>query len=100
MVTAAIRTPYAFAVHRLGTATLGASLKIVSVWASIAIESGNLAHTVDAAALILVICFLIMAGIIVAPSSNTVHRLSTLFVGTVLKLIGVLTSVSVVGSGN
>ena len=75
-------------------------MEIVSVWASIAIVHGNLAHTVYAAALILVTNTFVVAGIIVAPRSNTVHRLSTLLVGTVLKLVGVFASVSVVGSCN
>jgi hypothetical protein len=100
MITGAIGSPFAFAINWLATTTLGASLKIVSVWASIAIVQGDLAHTVYAAALILMTNTFVVAGIIVAPRSDTVHRLSTLFVGTVLKLIGVLASVSVVGSCN
>ena len=93
-----IHSPLAFAVNWLTATALGAVLEVVSVWASIAIVHGNLAHTVEAAALILVILFIIMAGIIVAPRSNTVHRLSTASGSALLVIIGVLASLSVVGS--
>ena len=100
MVTAAVHSPVAFAVHRLATTALGAVLEIVSMWASIAIIQGNLAHTVHTATLILVANTFVVAGVIVAPRSNTVHRLSTFLIGALLESVCVWASVSVVGSSH
>ena len=69
--------PFALAVHGLAATTLGALLQVVLVWASKTIVHGNLAHTVHAAALILVVVVVIRASIVVAPRANAVHRLRT-----------------------
>jgi hypothetical protein len=98
MSTRAIETPFAFAINWLTTSALSASFEVVLVWASVTIVHGNLAHTVDTAALILMIALNIVAGIIVAPRSNTVHRLSTFLSSALLKFIGVCAGVPIVGS--
>ena len=67
------------------------------MWASVATVQSRLAHLVDAATLILVTFTYVMTSIILVPSSNTVHWLSTTIVGALLKLIRVRTSISVVG---
>ena len=77
ILAAAIDGPLAFAIHWLAATTLRALLQVISVWASITIVHGHLAHTVDAAALVLVVLLLVVASIIVAPGANTVSRLST-----------------------
>ena len=77
ILAAAIDSPLAYAIHWLAATTLRALLQVISVWASITIVHGHLAHTVDAAALVLVVLLLVVASIIVAPGANTVSRLST-----------------------
>ena len=75
MAASAIEAPLALAIHRLTATRLGAVLELVLVWASIAIEQSGLAHLVQTAALVLVIFFDIVAGIIRTPRANTVHWL-------------------------
>jgi len=95
-MAAAVYSPLALAVHGLAATTLGALLQVVLVWASITIVHGNLAHTVHAAALILVVIVVIRASIVVAPRANAVNRLRTTIVGALLEGIGVWASVAIV----
>ena len=96
VVAASIRAPLTLTVHRLAASTLGALLQLVLVWASIAIVGSSLANLVDTASLILMVYLIIVASIIVAPCSNTVHGLNALLSGALLKSIGVWAGVSIV----
>ena len=85
MIAASISFPCTNTVHRLTATALCALNKGIIVRASIAIIQGNLANTVHTAALVLVIFLFVVASVIHAPSTNTVHRLGTLLSGALLK---------------
>ena len=92
----AIRHPLALAIHRLAAARLGALLEVMFMRASIAVVQRNLSHLEQAAALILVICLLVVAFVILIPEANTVHRLGTSIGGALLEVVGVRAAVSIV----
>ena len=100
MIAASISFPCTNTVHRLTATALCALNKGIIVRASIAIIQGNLANTVHTAALVLVIFLFVVASVIHAPSTNTVHRLGTLLSGALLKLVGIWASISVVRRSN
>ena len=93
---AAIDSPLAFAIHWLAATTLRALLQVISVCASITIVHGHLAHTVDAAALVLVATSLIVANIIFTPGSDTVHWLSATLVCALLVSTVIFTAETIV----
>ena len=92
----AIRHPLALAIHRLAAARLGALLEVMFMRASIAVVQRDLSHLEQAAALILVICLLVVAFVILIPEANTVHRLGTSIGGALLEVVGVRAAVSIV----
>ena len=100
MIAASIDSPLAFAVHRLTTSALCAMLKLILMRTSIPIVQGRLRNNVQSATLILVIFLFVVASVIHAPSTNTVHRLGTLLSGALLKVVGIWASISTVGRCN
>ena len=96
-LTASEKAPLALAVHRLTAAALRAMLELIFMRTSIPIVQGNLADAIQSAALVLVISFFVVASVIHAPSTNTVHRLGTLLSGALLKLVSKWASISIVG---
>ena len=100
VIAAAVQAPLADTVHRLTATILRALLQLISMRTSIAIVQGRLSNNVQSAALVLVISFFVVASVIHAPSTNTVHRLGTLLSGALLKLVGIWASISVVGRSN
>ena len=100
ILTTFVHSPLALAVHRLTAAALRAMLELIFMRTSIPIVQGNLADAIQSAALVLVISFFVVASVIHAPSTNTVHRLGTLLSGALLKLVGIWASISVVGRSN
>ena len=100
MSTRSIRSPFAFAVHRLATTPLGALLKLILMWASISTVQCSLADLVDSAALILMIPKNILTLSIITPGSYTVHWLSTFLSSALLKLMSVWASITVLSSSN
>ena len=85
MVASAVLAPLTLAVHRLAAAALRALLELVGMRTSIAIVQSDLSNAIQSAALILMIFLLVVASVIDAPSTNTVHRLGTLLSGALLK---------------
>ena len=100
VIAAAVQAPLADTVHRLTATILRALLQLISMRTSIAIVQGRLSNNVQSAALVLVISFFVVASVIRAPSTNTVHRLGTLLSGALLKLVGIWASISVVRRSN
>ena len=100
VIAAAIQAPLADTVHRLTATILRALLQLISMRTSIAIVQGRLSNNVQSAALVLVISFFVVASVIRAPSTNTVHRLGTLLNSALLKLVVIWASISVVRRSN
>ena len=100
VIAAAIQAPLTNTVHRLTATTLCALLETISMRTSIATAQGRLSNNVHTATLVLVISFFVVASVIHAPSTNTVHRLGTLLSGALLKLVGIWASISVVRRSN
>ena len=97
VLAARVRLPLSNAIHRLAATTLGAVLETILIWTRISVVQGNLTHCVCAASLILMIILLVQARCIVAPRSNTVHGLSALLGGALLKFVSVWASITIVG---
>ena len=97
MLAASVGAPLALAVHRLATAALCAMLKLILMRTSIPIVQSKLSDAIQSAALVLMIFLLVVASVIHAPSTNTVHRLGTTLISALLELIGIQTSISVMG---
>ena len=97
VLAATIQAPLTFAINWLTTAALCALGRLILKWASISTVQGRLSDHIISAALVLVICFIVVASVIHAPSTNTVHRLGTLLSGALLKVVGIWASISVVG---
>ena len=93
----AVGSPLALAINWLTATTLRALLQHIQVWASITNIHGHLAHTVHAATLVFMPISNIVTSVVGTPRANTVNRLSTAIVGTLLKVVGVRTCISVVG---
>ena len=100
MLAASVGAPLALAVHRLAAAALCAMLKLILMRTSIPIVQSKLSDAIQSAALVLMIFLLVVASVIHAPSTNTVHRLGTLLSGALLKLVGIWASISTVGRSN
>ena len=100
MLAASVGAPLALAVHRLAAAALCAMLKLILMRTSKATVQVRLGDTVHSAALVVVIILVVMASIIDAPSTNTVHRLGTLLNSALLKLISIWACISVVRRSN
>ena len=100
VLAATIQAPLTFAINWLTTAALCALGRLILKWASISTVQGRLSDHIISAALVLVICFIVVASVIHAPSTNTVHRLGTLLSGALLKLVGIWASISVVRRSN
>ena len=97
VIAAAIHSPLALTINRLTATALGAMLQVVLVWTRITVVLGLLAHSIEAATLVLVISIVIGASRVLIPSTNTVNRLGTSIVCALLKLVGIWASISVVG---
>ena len=97
VLAATIQAPLTFAINWLTTAALCALGRLILKWASISTVQGRLSDHIISAALVLVICFIVVASVIHAPSTNTVHRLGTTLISALLELIGIQTSISVMG---
>ena len=97
MLAASIGVPLALAVHRLAAAALRALCETILMRTSKATVQVRLGDTVHSAALVVVIILVVMASVIHAPGTNTVHRLGTLLSGALLKLVGIWASISIVG---
>ena len=93
-----IRRPLSLTVNRLTATTLGAVPQVVSMWASKAIVFGPLSNGVHTAALVLVILVVIGTRTVGTPGSNAIHRLRAAGGGALLIVVGVSTSITVVGS--
>ena len=100
VIAASVGAPLALAVHRLTAAALCAMLKLILMRTSKATVQVRLGDTVHSAALVVVIILVVMASIIDAPSTNTVHRLGTLLNSALLKLISIWACISVVRRSN
>ena len=100
MLAASVGAPLALAVHRLAAAALRALCETILMRTSKATVQVCLGDTVHSAALVVVIILVVMASVIHAPSTNTVHRLGTLLSGALLKLISIWASISVVRRSN
>ena len=100
VIAASVGAPLANTVHRLATAALCALRETILMRTSKATVQVRLGDTVHSAALVVVIILVVMASIIDAPSTNTVHRLGTLLNSALLKLVGIWASISVVRRSN
>ena len=98
MAAGAIGAPLALAIHWLTATRLGTVTKIVGMWAGVPIELGTLNHFVEAAVLILVILFVIVASTIRIPRANTVHWLRAPRRGALVEVVCVWASVTIVSS--
>ena len=100
VLAATIQAPLTFAINWLTTAALCALGRLILKWASISTVQGRLSDHIISAALVLVICFIVVASVIHAPSTNTVHRLGTTLISALLELVGIWASISTVGRSN
>ena len=100
MIAAGKESPLTNTVHRLTATILRALLKLILMRTSKSIVQGNLANIIESATLVLVTVSKVVALIINAPSSNTIHRLGTLLSGALLKVVGIWASISTVGRCN
>ena len=82
------------AVHGLGTALRRALLESLGVWAAVTVVGNIGRNLVDPAAPVLVVIRVVEALGIRSPSTNTVHRLAALVLGTVHLAIRVRASLA------